>query len=66
MPPELRPKSENAFYKRHQDHAGFNPPPELKAVIDSQKRAEEREKEKAAAATVEATATRDKLTDGPA
>ncbi|ROT43165.1 translation initiation factor eIF4e [Sodiomyces alkalinus F11] len=53
LPAELRPKSENAFYKRHQDHAGFNPPPELKAVLDSQKRAEEREKEKVAAAAAE-------------
>jgi len=40
LPPELRPKPENYFYKKHADHPGFNPPPELKAVLDSQKRAE--------------------------
>ncbi|RDA84769.1 hypothetical protein CP532_1005 [Ophiocordyceps camponoti-leonardi (nom. inval.)] len=27
LPPELRPKPENYFYKRHRDHAGFNHPP---------------------------------------
>lgn len=40
LPPELRPKPESYFYKKHADHPGFNPPPELKAVLDSQKRAE--------------------------
>ena len=29
LPPELRPKAENYFYKKHSDHAGFKPPPEL-------------------------------------
>ena len=35
MPAELRPKADNYFYKRHCDHPGFNPPPELKLVLDS-------------------------------
>lgn len=35
LPPELTPKPDNYFYKRHCDHPGFNPPPELKAVLDS-------------------------------
>ena len=26
LPPELRPKPENYFYKKHSDHAGFKPP----------------------------------------
>lgn len=37
LPPELRPKPDNYFYKKHSDHAGFKVPPELQAVIDSQK-----------------------------
>ncbi|KAL2197391.1 translation initiation factor eIF 4e-like domain-containing protein [Corynascus similis CBS 632.67] len=37
LPPELCPKQENYFYKRHSDHAGFKAPPELQAVIDSQR-----------------------------
>ncbi|KAL2023924.1 hypothetical protein VTK56DRAFT_701 [Thermocarpiscus australiensis] len=37
LPSELRPKPDNYFYKRHMDHAGFRAPPELQAVIDSQK-----------------------------
>lgn len=40
LPEELRPKQENYFYKKHSDHAGFKAPPELQAVLDSQKRAE--------------------------
>lgn len=35
LPPELTPKADNYFYKRHCDHPGFEPPPELKAVLDS-------------------------------
>lgn len=35
LPAELAPKADNYFYKRHCDHPGFNPPPELKAVLDS-------------------------------
>lgn len=35
LPAELAPKPDNYFYKRHCDHPGFNPPPELKAVLDS-------------------------------
>lgn len=35
LPPELTPKPDNYFYKRHCDHPGFEPPPELKAVLDS-------------------------------
>jgi hypothetical protein len=37
LPPELRPKPDNYFYKKHSDHAGFKAPPELQAVLDSQK-----------------------------
>lgn len=49
LPPNLRPKSDNYFYKRHADHAGFHAPPELQVVIDSQ-----RAREAAAAAKAEA------------
>lgn len=48
LPAELAPRPDSYFYKRHADHAGFNAPPELQAVLDSQRRAEEkaaREKE---------------------
>lgn len=38
LPDELRPKPDNYFYKRHADHPGFNPPPELRAVLDSQRK----------------------------
>lgn len=42
LPPELTPKSdESYFYKKHSDHKEFNPPPELKAVLDSRKKAQE-------------------------
>lgn len=37
LPTELTPKAENYFYKRHADHAGFKVPPELQAVLDSQR-----------------------------
>ncbi|KAL2263644.1 hypothetical protein VTK26DRAFT_5806 [Humicola hyalothermophila] len=37
LPSELRPEPKNYFYKRHSDHAGFKAPPELQAVIDSQR-----------------------------
>ncbi|KAK4137891.1 eukaryotic translation initiation factor 4E-4 [Trichocladium antarcticum] len=37
LPAELTPKPENYFYKRHADHAGFKVPPELQAVLDSQR-----------------------------
>ncbi|KAM5342609.1 hypothetical protein ACJ41O_013575 [Fusarium nematophilum] len=40
LPAELRPKPDAYFYKKHSDHAGFNPPPELKAVLDSRRREE--------------------------
>ncbi|SPN98917.1 related to translation initiation factor 4e [Cephalotrichum gorgonifer] len=43
LPPELTPKPDTYFYKKHSDHAGFKAPPELQAVLDSQKRAAERE-----------------------
>lgn len=46
LPPELQPKQENYFYKKHADHPGFNPPPELKAVLESQKKAEAARAEK--------------------
>jgi hypothetical protein len=38
LPPELQPKPDHYFYKKHSDHAGFKAPPELQAVLDSQKR----------------------------
>jgi hypothetical protein len=41
LEPEMQPKPDNYFYKKHSDHAGFNAPPELQAVLDSQKRAQE-------------------------
>jgi hypothetical protein len=41
LPAELQPKSDNYFYKKHSDHAGFKAPPELQAVLDSQKKAQE-------------------------
>ncbi|KAK3905298.1 eukaryotic translation initiation factor 4E type 3 [Staphylotrichum tortipilum] len=37
LPTELRPKPDNYFYKKHSDHAGFRVPPELQAVVDSQR-----------------------------
>jgi hypothetical protein len=37
LPAELQPKPDNYFYKKHSDHAGFKVPPELQAVVDSQK-----------------------------
>lgn len=37
LPPELRPKPDSYFYKRHSDHPGFKAPPELQAVVDSQR-----------------------------
>ncbi|KAL6924634.1 hypothetical protein ACHAPO_005589 [Fusarium lateritium] len=42
LPSEMHPKPDAYYYKRHSDHAGFNPPPELKAVIDSRRREEEK------------------------
>ena len=41
LPAELRPRQDNYFYKKHSDHAGFKAPPELQAVLDSQKAREE-------------------------
>ncbi|CAN8095127.1 unnamed protein product [Discula destructiva] len=35
LPPELTPKPDNYYYKRHQDHPGFEPSPELKLVLES-------------------------------
>lgn len=48
LPEELQPKPDNYFYKKHSDHAGFKAPPELQAVLDSQKAREEAAKKKAA------------------
>lgn len=39
LPPELRPRGDNFFYKKHSDHAGFKVPPELQGVVDAQTRA---------------------------
>ncbi|KAK8002485.1 hypothetical protein PG989_002204 [Apiospora arundinis] len=41
LPENLKPKADNYFYKKHSDHAGFKAPPELQAVLDSQKKANE-------------------------
>ena len=41
LPAELRPKADAYFYKKHSDHAGFKAPPELQAVLDSQKKRDE-------------------------
>ncbi|KAI2643676.1 eukaryotic initiation factor 4E [Xylaria nigripes] len=41
LPAEMQPKPDNYFYKKHSDHVGFKAPPELQAVLDSQKRAQE-------------------------
>ncbi|KAF4119611.1 Eukaryotic initiation factor 4E [Geosmithia morbida] len=38
LPEELRPKPDAYYYKKHADHPGFNPPPELRAVLESQKK----------------------------
>lgn len=51
LPEELQPKPDNYFYKKHADHAGFKAPPELQAVLDSQKAREEAAKKKAAEQT---------------
>lgn len=53
LPADLRPKADGYFYKKHADHAGFKAPPELQAVLDSQKRRDE-----LAAAAAEAEAKR--------
>lgn len=42
LPAELAPKPDSYFYKKHADHAGFKAPPELQAVVDSQRKAEEK------------------------
>jgi hypothetical protein len=56
LPAELRPKPDNYFYKRHSDHAGFKVPPELQAVVDSQRAREAAAKaaQEQAASTAEA------------
>ena len=51
LPPEMTPKPENYFYKKHSEHQGFKLPPELQAVVDSQKAREA----KAAAAAAPST-----------
>lgn len=48
LPAELTPKSDNYFYKKHSDHVGFKAPPELQAVLDSQKAREAAEAANAA------------------
>jgi hypothetical protein len=37
LPENERPKPDSYFYKKHSDHAGFKPTPEMQAVLDSQK-----------------------------
>ena len=59
LPPELRPKADNYFYKKHSDHAGFKAPPELQAVLDSQKARE------AAAAVAGSSATQGTMPPPP-
>ncbi|KAI1847194.1 hypothetical protein JX265_011869 [Neoarthrinium moseri] len=61
LPENLQPKADNYFYKKHSDHAGFKAPPELQAVIDSQKRAQE-----AAAASAKVAASAPAETEKPA
>ncbi|KAL2135196.1 hypothetical protein VTI74DRAFT_9402 [Chaetomium olivicolor] len=56
LPEELRPKPHNYFYKKHSDHEGFRVPPELQAVIDSQ-----RAREAAAAKAAQEQAQRQQL-----
>ncbi|KAI0397254.1 translation initiation factor eIF4e [Xylariaceae sp. FL0594] len=60
LPDELQPRPDNYFYKKHSDHAGFKAPPELQAVLDSQKRAQE-----AATAAKEAVAKNSDGTEAP-
>lgn len=55
LPSELQPRAENYFYKKHSDHAGFKVPPELQAVLDSQKRAKEAAAAAAAGEAAEAS-----------
>ncbi|EFX05560.1 translation initiation factor [Grosmannia clavigera kw1407] len=58
LPAELQPKPDNYFYKKHSEHTGFKAPPELQAVLDSQKRRDEAEAKAAAeAATADTTET---------
>ncbi|KAH8891349.1 translation initiation factor eIF4e [Thozetella sp. PMI_491] len=59
LPAELAPKPENYFYKKHSEHQGFKLPPELQAVVDSQKARE-------AAAAVKAADAAIPQTEGPA
>ncbi|KAK3328481.1 translation initiation factor eIF 4e-like domain-containing protein [Cercophora scortea] len=59
LPQELRPKPDNYFYKKHADHAGFKAPPELQAVLDSQKARD-------AAAAAKAKADADAKAEGAA
>ncbi len=49
LPAELTPKPENYFYKKHSEHQGFKLPPELQAVVDSQKAREAKSATAAAA-----------------
>ena len=48
LPEDVRPRQDNYFYKKHSDHAGFKAPPELQAVLDSQKKRDEAEAKKSA------------------
>ncbi|KAK0615971.1 translation initiation factor eIF 4e-like domain-containing protein [Bombardia bombarda] len=59
LPAELRPKADNYFYKKHSDHAGFKAPPELQAVLDSQKARD------AAAAAAKAKAAAPQIVEVP-
>ncbi|CAK7223931.1 hypothetical protein SCUCBS95973_005346 [Sporothrix curviconia] len=56
LPVELRPKADAYFYKKHSDHAGFKAPPELQAVLDSQKKRDEMAAAAAAASAAESAA----------
>ncbi|TPX17284.1 uncharacterized protein E0L32_012251 [Thyridium curvatum] len=64
IPAELRPKPENYFYKKHSDHAGFKAPPELQAVLDSQKKREAMAAAAAAAAAKQEVDGKTKTEDG--
>ena len=37
LPTEMRPKTDNYFYKRHRDHTGFKAPPDASHKLPSQK-----------------------------
>lgn len=65
LPPELTPKPDNYFYKRHMDHQGFKVPPELQAVVDSQKAREAAAAAKAKEAAASSSSSGEPAASGP-